>query len=328
MGSPLIQWPNFTFGHYAGALTGISVVDAGSEYLAYVFMMPASGALTDVEVRCSAASGSPVASAQFQTIDAGGVPSGTAYGGSEAEQASLTANTNATFSFSPAVTCVQGDVVCLKMGLVSGTSFNLSLVNASAGQSALPLIRYNAGSDAKLLYPPMVQVKIGGVWYLPPGCVPVGAMSGGVKYNYGPSPFTGLVRGLAMIHDWTGTGLAGRGVLHDGAGTLLAQTAEFTKAQLDNGTTSREYELMFPTDVPVKAGAKYYWGFTPTSGTATIEAIALSSVETRADIFPGIFGTTSFDPTEGALIGRASLLFSSVEAGSAAGAGHYPFKWK
>lgn len=169
---------------WAGTSTASATLNETTDYVAPIFRAPATGTLDKVIFRVNNNS-SPVLtlSAQVQTLDSNGDPSGTAHGGSARIDVSNPALGNTVFSGLGA-SVSQGDLICVKCWPSSYTSGSVSVVTEAGGSvfpgtNDMPGVSFRTAAGAGVgthgTIPVLSVAYSGDVYYEIPGMLPCGS---------------------------------------------------------------------------------------------------------------------------------------------------------
>lgn len=139
-------------------------LDAAGEYQALIFCARQAMTISHVGWRCGAATDSPTADTRVETVDTDGNPSGTLWAtDTNLVSGALTANTFALHALTASASITAGQMVCIKIGYNSGTSFVVQRVNnmhVSVG-SVPYTITNTSGSVVKSLPPGALIIALG-----------------------------------------------------------------------------------------------------------------------------------------------------------------------
>lgn len=282
-----------------GALLGSQTnlrVDASGERVEYYFQVPRSGSMNRAAIRLSTVLTDQPLRIGFETLDASGVPTGTAYGGSvPVVLTTLVSNSTREAVFTTPATAVAGVWVAVVIQF-NGAIGDVQIATAAtlAGGAGSPYVVHNSGSRVpQTAAVPLLSIGFADTSsYEPIGCLPAGSISAqnistvltpndlGNLYQL-PVPFR--ARGAGVLAD-ADNPFELR--LYGPDNTVLA--ASVLGLPYRANTAQGVYSVPFPAAVDLAAGTQYRLTVKPLTASNVV-AYRLAC-DTQAHLDPWLAG--------------------------------------
>jgi len=296
-----IAWPGIV-GHFntSPALGSPGTLDAAGEYIAYVLVAKENMVVSHVGFRVGNVSGSPTGELRIETIDpATGLPTGTLWGTTtNVTSGTLSANTWTLLALTASATINKGQVFCVKIGYVSGTSFNISNGNQFGGplNSNLPYLILNTGTPTKSFlsnnFPILAFGSDSTTFYQVPGTIPITAVTVGSFNNTSAAkrglrftlPFKCRIVGIRWYNS-SSVGDFNVGIYDDTTGTAVELSSSVTayEGDVSGANAVGVISSFLDNAVAGDAGTTYRAAIEPSSATnASVATFTLPSTSYRS----------------------------------------------
>lgn len=269
--------PSSTF-----SLNNLVTVSAAGHFASWVFCAREDMVVSHIGFRAGTSTGSPTCTVGIETVDASGIPSGSAgFGSTNGTTATISSNTWVLTALGASATIPKGTMFAVKVAYNAGTSQVIQGLGNFVANYNIPNIPYtviNAGSNTKAAPTSAMLVACGSSstdFYQLFGAVPY-ASTGGGGFNNTNSAKRGLLFTPPMncravgarwwaataVGDYTAGMYTG-----DAAGTeLSSSTTAFEGDQSGAGVTGI-HTVYFDNPVTLTAGTPYRVAIEPTSAT-------------------------------------------------------------
>jgi len=347
-----IAYPNITthFNANPGMGTAATLTATG-HYLAYVLTAREDMVVSHVAFRTNSVTGTtPVATVTIETVDTGGLPSGTLWnaggGGSTSTTGTLTSTTVFLQALAASATIPKGSVFAVKIAVASGTtpSVGISNINQVAvfqNANNLPYQVNNVGTPTKnVVNNSTANIALGSsstTFYQVTGAMPAIA-AGNNTFNNTNGAKRGLRFTIPMNARAVGVRLATQSsvgdynvCLYDDAGAELNNSCTAYVGADSPATTSGPNWTYFDNTVTLTAGTTYRIAIEPTTATnVAVGTIQLPSASYRGASLLGTTGhyTTfvsgSWTDTATDTVPLMDVLIDQIDNGAGTGGGSTP----
>lgn len=280
--SPIL-WPGLTgLANGNPALANAATLDASGEYQAYVFVAKEDMVVSHIMFRAGTVAGSPTCTVGIETVDASGIPAGSAgFGSANGTTATISSNTTVLTALGASATIPRGSLFAVKITYASGTSVISQVMGtyASPYNTNIPYSVTNvSGSPVKAIvsYVPIIALGSSStVFYNLPQAMPLTAYTGGGFNNTNSAKrglkFTPPMRCRAIGVRWfnsTGAGDFNAGIYTgDASGTELSSSSTAFDGDAGSASANGSVTVYFDNAVTLTAGTAYRVAIEPTSAT-------------------------------------------------------------
>lgn len=277
-----IAWPGIIAGSTSGGpflQTAISVSAAG-HYLAYVFCAREDMTISHVGFRAGASTVSPTIEVRIETVATTGLPSGTLWAANtNGTTGTVSSDTSVLQALTASASITKGQVFCVKIAYVSGTSQVIqNLGNWAIPQSSLPYQVSNTGSPSKVSISATVAlIALGSnstTFYNVPGAMFLSAATGTGAFNNTSSArrgmrFTPPMNCRAIGMRWFNLNASGdyNAILFNDAGTELSSSSTAFNGNHNAVSNNEPIIVYFDNTVTLTAGTTYRIAIEPISAT-------------------------------------------------------------
>jgi len=346
-----LAYPNIAthFNANPGMGTGGTLTATG-HYIAYILTAREDMVVSHVAFRTNSVTGTtPVATVTIETVDSGGLPSGTLWnaggGGSTSTTGTLTSTTVFLQALAASATITKGQVFAVKIAVASGTtpSVGISNINQVAlfqNQTNLPYQVNNVGTPTKnVVNNSTANIALGSsstTFYQVTGTMPAIAAGNNTFDNTTAGAKRGLRFTIPMNARAVGVRLATQSsvgnynvCLYDDAGTELNNSCTAYVGAASPATTAGPNWTYFDNTVTLTAGTTYRIAIEPTSATSVaVGTIQLPSASYRGASLLGTTGHYTTFTTAGGWIDTATdtvplmdVLIDQIDNGAGTGGG-------
>jgi hypothetical protein len=344
--SPIL-WPGLVGDvSTAPGLGNLTTLTSAGHYWSYILCAREAMTISHVAFRAGTVAGAPTLDVRIETVDpATGLPSGTLWGTNTnlSDGVAIVSNTNIIKALTASASIAAGQLFCVKIEFVTGTSFILQMMGSSATpyDSSLPYTVFTTGTPTKAALNHTGSIGLGSSatsFYQVPGLTPVSAVASNTFNNTNAAKrglrFTPPMKCRVIGLRWFGANAVGdvnAAIYDDTTGTAVEVGSSSTAFDGDvnaaSASPNRPFVVYFDNPVTCNAGTTYRAAIEPSSATNTnLYTFVLQSADYRGGSPAGTtahyttFVTGGWTDTATDTLPFMDILIDQVDDGTGSGA--------